>query len=355
VVAAFDVRTAGVGNNDWASVTFEFPDVGSATPVITYRDSVTGAQVPVRGSTRSPDSADIDPGEHTITVFFDGSSLPTLLSLYGTVFTITVTQVVPLPAVTTAPPGSAAGAEAGPGRAAPAADPPDSAGFSYASDPNLSGGGDLAALSEGLDGALLRDLPAVVTGFIHLQAAALSPSQALPLDALEDESAALVGPPDTGSPTPVLEGQGFLRHQHPGPGPQAPVLAPAARPSPPAADAPGSPGTSASGPTASAAGAPAAEPVEALFGPGRFAPASLPSRRAGSAGGVPDPEQPDEAPAGPPPQAEEQAEAGDDPPLAYFMGGCALLLGGQALPPFPWSWTEDERMTQNGDRVSGEW
>ncbi|MFO0879311.1 MAG: hypothetical protein U0840_18350 [Gemmataceae bacterium] len=92
VVASFDIRALNVAHNDIALVTFAVAGLRAGdVPSLTYFDPVTGRQVRVQSSLVL-----IDPVQQTITFRLDAASMPSLLNLGGTVFTISVPLPVPV-------------------------------------------------------------------------------------------------------------------------------------------------------------------------------------------------------------------------------------------------------------------
>jgi hypothetical protein len=90
VSAAYDVRGINLTDADTAVVTFGYPQGGVGVPVLRYFDSEKDTFLPVRGSTLAPPTPRTDLTNRLITVVLDRTSRPTLKSLNGTVFTVSV-------------------------------------------------------------------------------------------------------------------------------------------------------------------------------------------------------------------------------------------------------------------------
>ncbi len=91
VLAGFDVRTVNaVGGKLVVVFSYTDPGDGSVPSLTSLRffDRATGTFVPVAGSTAVPDSLVVDPVNHTITIVFDGTSLPSVTALTGTRFAV---------------------------------------------------------------------------------------------------------------------------------------------------------------------------------------------------------------------------------------------------------------------------
>ncbi len=122
ITASYDVRTFGIGANDAAFVTFGYkpgPDP-NAIPSVQYLDLATRQLFALYGSPRTEeflasgrlgalsDTRFYDPkfriiidlANHTISILFDAKSLPLLIALRGTVFTVSLP--VPQPTTTQA-------------------------------------------------------------------------------------------------------------------------------------------------------------------------------------------------------------------------------------------------------------
>ena len=89
VLGAFDVRAIGIGAADRLVVRFSYrAPAGSPAPSLEFFDPRRGAYVPVRGSTRVPNSLVVDTAAQTITVIVDDTSTPSLASLTLTRFAV---------------------------------------------------------------------------------------------------------------------------------------------------------------------------------------------------------------------------------------------------------------------------
>lgn len=100
----YDLRVKNADPADRVVVSFGYPDIGGAEPVLLYYNPAAGAFVEVGGSTRLPGSLAIDRAARVITVVLDVSSTPAVTSLLGTVFTVAVRVPgsVPVPAAAVA-------------------------------------------------------------------------------------------------------------------------------------------------------------------------------------------------------------------------------------------------------------
>ncbi len=102
-VATFDVRALGVAPTDQALVVIHYAALpgDKNDPVLEYIDPLTGRRLPLQGATDVPNSLVIDRATHTVTFLLDNTSMPTLLSTFGTVFTITLSLSPPAPPAAT--------------------------------------------------------------------------------------------------------------------------------------------------------------------------------------------------------------------------------------------------------------
>jgi hypothetical protein len=99
-VLTIDIRAIGVSTADVAEIVFHYTLAPRQPndPVLDYLDPLTGQRLPVQGAEDIPNSFVIDRQTQTVTFLLDNHSRPTLLSTFGTVFTITLTVAPPAPA-----------------------------------------------------------------------------------------------------------------------------------------------------------------------------------------------------------------------------------------------------------------
>ena len=89
VVGAYDVRVINVSSNDSAVVSFSFPDGGIPTAAtLLYFDPQAQSYVPVHPSTLAANPLSVDVANHTVTIVFDHSSVPSITDLVGTRFAL---------------------------------------------------------------------------------------------------------------------------------------------------------------------------------------------------------------------------------------------------------------------------
>ena len=103
VISAFDIRSASVLGRDTAIIVFSYQ--GAGTPTLEFFDRSTLSWQPVESGSRFPALFHIDMMAHTIEVVLDKTSSPTLASLNGTIFTISIPAPV-LPVVVAQASGS---------------------------------------------------------------------------------------------------------------------------------------------------------------------------------------------------------------------------------------------------------
>jgi len=114
ILATFDIRLVLGESGDWITVTFSYPPAHGIIPVLEYFDPQDHELDPVQGSLDRANSLVVNSVDRTITFVLDGTSVPAITGLNGTVFTISVpssvessTQIAPPVAMNSA---SASGA-----------------------------------------------------------------------------------------------------------------------------------------------------------------------------------------------------------------------------------------------------
>lgn len=104
----YDVRIVGGVVGDVLQVEFIVPFQGDVTPVLEYLDVASNTLRPVEGSSTIPTQVIYDPAQGTwhFLVTLDQTSLPRVLDLFGSVFTVSVPQLRPVPPTPTTVPAS---------------------------------------------------------------------------------------------------------------------------------------------------------------------------------------------------------------------------------------------------------
>jgi hypothetical protein len=90
-VSYYDLRATNPVGDAQLAVTFRF-QAGAGVPELEYFDPTQNKYVPVEGSTRYP-PIQVGPGVLSVTVVFDSTSMPTLATLKGSVFTIVLAPI----------------------------------------------------------------------------------------------------------------------------------------------------------------------------------------------------------------------------------------------------------------------
>lgn len=217
VAGSYEVRAVNVVDGDMAIITFQYANLGNGLPTLTFFNRATGTYEMVQGSALLGNAIFIDPIHHTITLILDSSSFPSILSLTGTVFTITVPQTTSTSSQTSIPlpvSSSTSAGLTGPGEGSGSAQNTSIGGSTGLATFTLVsgtagltvGGGDEWS---GTDSPLLSDLPPAKPSATLLPAVTISPSQADAFQATEANPApAPLPPPLPGARAPeVLPGK----------------------------------------------------------------------------------------------------------------------------------------------------
>jgi len=94
ILATFDIRLVLGGSGDWITVTFSYPSAHGIIPVLEYFDPQDHELDPVHGSLDRANSLVVNSADRTITFILDGTSVPAITGLDGTVFTISVPSTI---------------------------------------------------------------------------------------------------------------------------------------------------------------------------------------------------------------------------------------------------------------------